>query len=188
ALSWGGQAYAWDSPVIAGLLVMAAACGAAFLWVERVAPEPIVPLELFRLRPFWSANLASFVMAMAFMGTITYMPLYLQLGLGMAATASGLLLLPLMVGLILTSMGAGRLVSVTGRYRRYMIGGAIILIVGLLLLTRLDETATPWDVGWRLFIVGVGLGPSQSLFTLVAQNAAPMRQVGSATSTSQFCR
>ena len=69
-----------------------------------------------------------------------------------------------------------------------MIGGAAILIVGLYLLTQLDETATPWDVGWRLFIVGVGLGPSQSLFTLVAQNAAPMRQVGAATSTSQFCR
>lgn len=188
ALSWGGQAYSWDSPVIAGLLAMAAACAFAFVRVERIAPEPILPLELFKLRPFWTANLASFVMAMAFMGMITYLPLYLQLGLGMAATDSGLLLLPLMLGLITTSMMAGRLVAKTGRYRRYMIGGAAILIVGLVLLVMLDQNATPWQVGWRLFVVGVGLGPSQSLFTLVAQNAAPMRRVGVSTSTSQFFR
>ena len=188
ALSWGGQAYAWDSPVIAGLIAMAAACTTAFLFVERWAPEPIVPLELFRLRAFWTSNLASFVMAMAFMGMITYLPLYLQLGLGMAATGSGLLLLPLMLGLIITSTLSGRLVAKTGRYRRYMIGGSLILAFGLVLLVMLDETATPTDVAWRLFIVGIGLGPSQSLFNLVAQNVAPPRRVGVATSTSQFCR
>ncbi len=188
ALSWGGQAYSWDSPVIAGLLAMAAACTGAFLWVERFAPEPILPLELFKLRPFWTANVASFVIAMAFMGVVTYLPLYLQLGLGMGATESGLLLLPLMVGLIITSTLSGRLVAMTGRYRRYMIGGAAILIAGLGLLVTLDENATAWDVLWRLFVVGVGLGPSQSLFNLVSQNAAPMRRVGVATSTSQFFR
>ncbi len=188
ALSWGGQAYDWDSPVIAGLILTSVACGVAFVLVQRVQADPILPLGLFRLRPFWTANIASFLMAMAFMGMITYMPLYLQLGLGMAATDSGLLLLPLMLGLILSAMISGRLVTATGRYRRYMIGGAVILICGLFLLTGLDETARPAGVAWRLFIVGVGLGPSQSLFTLVAQNAAPMRQVGVATSTSQFCR
>lgn len=188
ALSWGGQSYSWGSPVIAGLFLMAAACLAAFILVERTAPEPILPLDLFGIRAFWTSSLAAFVMAMAFMGMVAYLPLYLQLGLGMDATASGLLLLPLMLGLIITSTLSGRLVSKTGRYRRFMIGGAIIVMIGLGLLAMLGPDARPVDVLWRLFILGVGLGPSQSLFNLVGQNAAPMRQLGVATSTSQFAR
>jgi MFS family permease len=122
------------------------------------------------------------------MGIITYLPLYLQLGLGVPATESGVAILPMMAGLILSSGGAGRMVSKTGHYKRYMVGGALCLIVGIVLMAILGEGATVGQVAWRMFIVGLGLGPAQSLFSTVAQNSAPQSQMGVVTSASQFFR
>jgi len=122
------------------------------------------------------------------MGTIVYLPLYLQLGLGIQATNSGMLLLPLMAGLILSATLSGRFVTKTGKYKSMMMGGAIMQFLGIFLMSQLGANAEQWDVIWRLFIIGVGLGPSQSLFNMVSQSAAPIRQIGVATSTSMFLR
>jgi MFS family permease len=156
--------------------------------VEKNAAEPVMPLGLFRIRAFSVTTIAAFLMGMAFMGIITYLPLYLQLGLGVPATESGVAILPMMAGLILSSGGAGRMVSKTGHYKRYMIGGASCLIVGIILMAILGEGATVGQVAWRMFIVGLGLGPAQSLFSTVAQNSAPQSQMGVVTSASQFFR
>lgn len=187
ALTWGNQD-GWTSPKVLGLFAFAFVIGIVFLFVERVVKEPVLPLALFSIRAFSTATIASFVIAMAFMGTITYLPLFLQLGLGMQATNSGILLLPLMVGLIVSATLSGRFVTRTGKYKSMMFGGAVLLFVGILLMAQLDSTAGEWDVTWRLFLVGLGLGPSQSLFNMVSQSAAPINQIGVATSTSMFLR
>jgi EmrB/QacA subfamily drug resistance transporter len=188
ALSWGGHVHPWGSPTIVGLFAVFAAGLVAFLFVERSAPEPVMPLGLFRIRAFSVTTLAAFLMGMSFMGIITFLPLYLQLGLGVPATQSGVAILPMMAGLILSSGGAGRMVSKTGHYKRYMIGGAVCLLVGIVLMAILGEGANVRQVAWRMFIVGLGLGPAQSLFSTVAQNSAPQSQMGVVTSASQFFR
>jgi MFS family permease len=127
-------------------------------------------------------------MSMSFMGIITYLPLYLQLGLGVPATESGVAILPMMVGLILSSGVAGRMVSKTGHYKRYMVGGALCLLTGIALMVLMGHGATVGQVAWRMFVIGLGLGPAQSLFSTVAQNSAPQSQMGVVTSASQFFR
>jgi hypothetical protein len=125
---------------------------------------------------------------MSFMGVVTFLPLYLQLGLGMPATRSGVAILPMMFGLVLTSGLAGRMVSRSGHYKRYMAGGAAILMIGILLMASIGSNATAGQVAWRMFVIGLGLGPAQSLFSTIAQNAAPAGQLGVVTSASQFFR
>jgi len=188
ALSWGGHDYPWASPTILGLFAVFAAGVVVFLVVEHTVPEPVMPMGLFKIRAFWTTTLASFLIAMSFMGVVTFMPLYLQLGLGVPATQSGVAILPLMVGLVLSSGVAGRMVSKTGHYKRYMIAGGVFLIVGIFLLSLMGDRANVLQVAWRMFVVGLGLGPAQSLFSTVAQNSAPEGQMGVVTSASQFFR
>jgi len=160
----------------------------AFLLVERKASNPILPLGLFGIRAFSTSMVSSFILSMAFMGTIIFVPLYLQVGLGVAATSSGFSMIPMMAGLIVGSFLAGRMVTKTGKYKPWLIGGAIVQLAGLFLMSRLTSHSTQLDVIWRLFVLGLGLGPSQSLFNIVAQSAAPVRQIGVATSTTMFLR
>ena len=188
ALSWGGHVHPWGSPTILGLFAVFAASFVVFLLVERTAPEPVMPLGLFRIRAFWTTTLASFLIAMSFMGVVTFLPLYLQLGLGVPATQSGLAMLPMMFGLVLTSGLAGRMVSKTGHYKRYMITGAVLLLAGITSMAFMGAGATVGQVAWRMFVIGLGLGPAQSLFSTVAQNSAPPGQMGVVTSASQFFR
>lgn len=187
ALTWGNER-GWTHPDILALFGFSLATGVIFILIERVAPEPILPLGLFKIPAFSTTTLASFIIAMSFMGTIVYLPLYLQLGLGFQATNSGLLLLPLMAGLITSATLSGRYVTRTGKYKGMMFAGAAIQFIGILLMSQLGAEAHQWDVVWRLFVVGIGLGPSQSLFNMVSQSAAPIRQVGVATSTTMFLR
>lgn len=187
ALSWGPEK-GWTSPSVLGLFLLALATGVVFLIIESRETEPLLPLTLFGIRAFSTATLSSFVISMAFMGTIVYLPLYLQLGLGVHATNSGLLVLPLMAGLLISSMACGRYVTLTGRYKPVMFAGAVIQMIGILLMAQLTKDASQLDVIWRLFTVGIGLGPSQSLFNMVSQSAAPVRQIGVATSTGMFLR
>ncbi len=188
ALSWGGHAYAWTSPRVVGLLAMTVASLLLFVLVERRVAEPILPLDLFKNRVFSLANAASFIISMAFFGAITFLPLYLQLGQGVSATRSGLAMLPLMFGLILSSTISGRLVSTIGRYKPMMIFGSVAMLVGIGLMTQLGPDTTVTGVAWRVFILGVGLGPAQGLFAMAVQNAVPMSRLGVATSSSQFFR
>ncbi len=188
ALSWGGHDYAWTSPLVLGLLATFAVSLLLFIAVEAKATEPIVPLGLFKAPAFTWANIAAFIISMSFMGTVIFLPLYLQLGLGIPATESGLIMLPLMFGLILSAMVSGRMVTQTGRYKPFMLGGAVLLCGGLFLLTSLSKDTTLFDIGWRLFVLGLGLGPAQGLFALASQNAVPPSQIGVATSSAQFFR
>ena len=187
AMTWGNEK-GWLHQDILMLFAFAIVTGVTFVYIESKHPEPILPLALFKVRAFTTSTIASFIIAMAFMGTIVYLPLYLQLGLGFKATNSGLLLLPLMAGLIVAATLSGRYVTKTGKYKSMMIGGAVLQFVGIFLMSRLGADATQFDVIWRLFVLGIGLGPSQSLFNMVSQSSAPMRQIGVATSTSMFLR
>jgi EmrB/QacA subfamily drug resistance transporter len=188
ALTWGGRDYPWDSSRILHLLGLAAVGLVLFLIVESRVSNPILSLGMFRQRVFATCNLAAFTLSMSFLGTVTFLPLFLQLGQGRAATASGLAMLPLMIGLILTAGVAGRLVTRTGRYKPFMLGGAVCLLLGVFLISRITPETSSLDLAWRLFIMGVGLGPLQSLFSLAVQNAAEPHQMGVATSASQFFR
>ena len=188
ALSWGGHTYGWDSPTILMLLAVTAVSLALFVIVELRVSEPLLPLDLFRNKVFSLGNAAAFVVSMAFFGAITFVPLYLQLGIGVSATTSGMALLPMMFGLILSSTVSGRLVTRIGRYKPMMLFGAVAMLVGVFLMTRLTPETTAVGVGWRVFILGLGLGPSQGLFALAVQNAVPMDRLGVATSASQFFR
>ena len=188
ALSWGGHQYAWTSPTILGLLATTIVALALFILVELRFSEPLLPLGLFRNKVFSLGNGAAFVISMAFFGAITFVPLYLQLGAGISATNSGMLMLPMMFGLILSSTISGRLVTKIGRYKPMMLFGAVALLTGVFLMTRLTPATTPMGVAWRMFVLGLGLGPSQGLFALAIQNAVPMERLGVATSSSQFFR
>jgi MFS family permease len=125
---------------------------------------------------------------MAFFGTLTFLPLYLQLGLGVPATKSGFVMLPMMVGLLTAATLSGRIVSKTGRYKPMMIAGGSLLLVSIFLMTLLDEKTTAIDLSWRVFLLGLSLGPAQSLFSVSVQNAVPLDRIGVATSSSQFFR
>ncbi|MCP2014891.1 EmrB/QacA subfamily drug resistance transporter [Deinococcus sp. HSC-46F16] len=188
ALTWGGVTYPWGSARILGLFALSAVSLLAFVWAESRTKDAIIPLNLFRVPMFSLGNLASFIMGMAFLGVILFLPLFMQMVLGVSATNSGFAMLPLMGGLILSSIVAGQVVARTGKYKPWMLGGAAVLLLGISLLTFLTPQTTLLDLGWRMFIVGLGLGPSQSLFTLAIQNAVPLGQLGIATSSSQFFR
>jgi EmrB/QacA subfamily drug resistance transporter len=188
ALSWAGRDYAWGSPVILSLFAGSAVALAAFLFTEATVSNPILSLNLFRNRVFSTCNAASFVASTAFMGSITFLPLYLQLGQGVPATTSGLTMLPLMLGMIAASTISGRIVTRTGKYKPVMLIGGALTILALFAMSRLNDQSTALDVAWRVLILGVGLGPSMSLFNIAVQNAVERTQIGVATSATQFFR
>ena len=188
ALTWGGHEYAWDSSRIVTLLATSIIGLALFLWVEMRVNDPMLPLGLFRNKVFSIANLAGFMTGMAFLGVVMFLPLFTQLVQGISATNSGLTLLPIMLGLLFAAAGSGFLVSRTGHYKPFIIAGMVVLIIGLVLLSQITSATTPLDLSWRMFIVGLGLGPSQSLYNIAVQNAVPVNQIGIATSASQFFR
>lgn len=188
ALTLGGTHYAWDSSRILGLFAVSAVSLGVFIWVESHAREPILPLHLFRVPTFRTGALGSFVMSMAFLGVVMFMPLYMQVAQGVSATRSGVALLPLMGALIFSSILSGRIVARTGKYKVLMIAGGVILTAGVVALTGITADTTQADLAWRLALTGLGLGPAQTLFSLVIQNAAPSSEIGVATSMSQFSR
>jgi EmrB/QacA subfamily drug resistance transporter len=188
ALTLGGTSYTWDSPNVLGLLVLALVSLGVFLYIEMHTVEPILSVQLFRIKTFRIAIAASFVVSMAFLGVVTFMPLYMQVVQGDSATQSGLSLLPLMAGHIFSTVVSGRLVSRTGRYKPIMLTGGILLIIGVMTLSQISADTTTRDLAWRLALTGLGLGPAQTLFNIVIQNSAPANELGSATGMSQFTR
>ncbi|HJV41200.1 MDR family MFS transporter [Caulobacter sp.] len=188
ALSLGGHNFAWTSPESLALFALAAMSLVAFVVAETKVSNPILPMHLFRNRVFTTANLAGFLISMAFMGVVMFLPLYLQLGRGVAATVSGMTMLPLMAGLILGSTVAGQLVTRTGQYKPLMIGGAAILLLSVFLLHDLSKIHGLALLCVLLAFVGLGLGPGQSLFNIATQNAVDPRDIGVATSSNQFFR
>ena len=188
ALSWGGHTYAWDSQPILILFGVFAVSLILFLVNELFFPEPLLPLGLFKTPVFTVANSAAFIINMAFMGVMLFIALYIQIGLGVPPARSGVAVLPLLVGLIGAAIVSGRIVTKTGRYKPMMIIGSLCLVGGLFLLTRIDAHTSLIGVMWRMLVLGIGLGPSQGLFSVAVQNAVPMDKMGVATSSSQFFR
>jgi EmrB/QacA subfamily drug resistance transporter len=188
ALSWGGHTYPWDSQPMLILFGVSAVSLIGFLVNELFFPEPLLPLGLFKTPVFSWSNTAAFIINMAFMGVMLFVALYIQIGLGVPPTRSGIAILPLLVGLIGAAIISGRIVTKTGRYKPMMIFGSICLVGGLFLLTRIDAHTSLIGVMVRMFVLGVGLGPSQGLFSVAIQNAVPMDKIGVATSASQFFR
>jgi EmrB/QacA subfamily drug resistance transporter len=188
ATQLGGSTYPWASWQIIGLFLLGALVLAGFALREAVAPEPILPLALFRLRIFTVSNIISFVSGVAMFGALAFLPQYLQLVHGVSATESGLLLLPLLVGLLAMSISSGIYISRTGRYRWFPLAGTIIVTIGVALLSRLGAHTSLGIVSLDILVFGIGLGLFMQVLTLVVQNAVPVRDLGVATSSVTFFR
>lgn len=186
--TWGGTDHAWGSPTIIGLGVVSVAFLAAFVWQERRAAEPIIPLSLFRSAVFRIASALGFVVGLAMFGAIIFIPLFLQLVYGVSPTSSGLRMLPLIGGLLAASVASGRIITRIGRYRACPIAGTAVTGLGMLLLSRLQVDTPPWLASAFMLVLGVGLGLTMQVIVLVVQNDAPRRDVGVATSSATFLR
>ncbi|KIR64773.1 MULTISPECIES: MDR family MFS transporter [Micromonospora] len=188
ALSWGGNSYAWGSAVIVGLFVAGAVLGGLFLLQEARVAEPILPLRLFRSRTFALANGAGFVLGLVMFGSIIFIPLYLQIVKGASPTRSGLLMLPMMAGIIVTSILTGRAMTRIGRYKWFPVAGSVVLLAGMLLFTRLAVDTSLWVAFGYLTVIGVGLGLSMQSLILAVQNSVGPRDLGAGTSSATFFR
>jgi EmrB/QacA subfamily drug resistance transporter len=186
--SLGGTTWAWDSPEIIALITIGVVALTAFAFVESRVSEPILPLSLFRNRTFAVTSAVGFVVGLALFGAVTYLPLYLQIVKGVSATRSGLQLTPLMLGLLVTSVLSGQLISRWGRYRIFPIIGTAVVAVGMLLLSRLGVGTSLWMVALGMVILGLGLGMVMQVLVLAVQNAVDYAHLGVATSGSTMFR
>ncbi|MEU3701331.1 MFS transporter [Streptomyces anulatus] len=186
--SLGGTTWAWSSPQIIGLAVLAVVLLVAFIAVERRAVEPVLPLKLFRMRTFTLVAVISFVIGFAMFGAMTYLPTFLQVVHDITPTMSGVHMLPMVFGLLITSTGSGQIVSRTGRWKVFPILGTAITAVGLLLLHQLDENSSTWLMSAYFFVFGAGLGLVMQVLVLVAQNSVSYQDLGVATSGVTFFR
>lgn len=188
ATSWGGTSRPWSSPTILGMYAAGGALLVGFVLVELRAVEPIVPMRLFRSSIFGFANLANFLVAMVMFGSIFYIPVFAQGVVGVGATESSLVLMPLMLGMVVLGIVAGQVVTRTGRYKAVIVLGLALVLAGELLLTRLDHTATQTQLTLAMVVVGAGIGLALQQLLLVVQNDAAQRDLGVATASSQFFR
>jgi len=178
----------WLAPEVGGLIALGLAIFAVFLLVERRATEPIIPLHLFRGRTYSASIAATFFASFGFFAAIVFLPLYFQVVLGKSATESGYLSFPLLIGVITGSVASGAIISRTGRYKTLILGALVLIGVGSLLMTQLAaDTPYPVLALW-MAILGLGVGPTLAAFTIVVQNAVPMRELGAATSSLTFFR
>lgn len=188
ATTWGGGTYAWTSPIILGMYAIAAVFLIAFVVIETKVEEPLLPLHLL-LRPIVALSVAaSFAIAVAMFGAIIYIPVYAQGVMGVSATQSGMILVPQSVAMILTSIIVGLLISKTGRYRPFLIVGGIVMVIGYVLLAALEYGDTQWHLTLAMIVIGLGLGLSMQVYTLIVQNAVARRELGTATAAIQFFR
>ncbi|WP_243057695.1 MDR family MFS transporter [Nocardioides sp. SR21] len=188
ATSWGGTTYDWGSSQIIGLFVLGAVGMAAFVLVELRATDPILPMGLFRKRVFSLCAALSFVVGFTMLGAMTFLPTFLQYVDGVSATESGLRMLPLVLGLLLTSISSGIVVSRTGRYKMFPVAGSILMAVGLYLLSRMDASTSVGVSSLSMFVLGLGIGMCMQVLTIIVQNSVPYTQLGVATSGVTFMR
>ncbi len=178
----------WSDPWVGGLIGLGLALGVLFLWIESRAREPIVPLALFRNRTYSVSILAGALASFGFFGAIIFLPRWYQVVNGNSATESGYQLLPLLAGLILSSIVSGQIVSRTGRYKWLAVASLVTLTGGLLLMTQLDADTPPQMLWVWQFIAGLGIGPTMAVFTIIVQNSVPWQMLGVATSNLAFFR
>ncbi|MFG1915810.1 MDR family MFS transporter [Micromonospora sp. NPDC048898] len=188
ALSWGGNEYAWGSGVIITLFVVGAVLGVLFVLQEARVAEPILPLRLFRSATFALANAALLVIGLVMFGSIIFIPLYLQIVKGASPTRSGLLMLPMMAGIIITSILTGRAMTRIGRYKWFPVAGSVTLLVGMFLFTQLEVGTSLWVAFGYMVVIGIGLGLCMQSLILAVQNAVSVRDLGAGTSSATFFR
>ena len=184
----GGTDYAWGSPQIVALGVIAIVLVVSFVLVEQRAAEPVLPLHLFRDSVFTVTSAIGLVVGFALFGSVTYLPLFLQVVLGASPTGSGLQILPLMGGLLITSIGSGAFISRSGRYRPFPIAGTAIMVLGLFLLSTMDPQTTRVTASAFMFVLGLGLGLTMQVLVLAVQNAVDYKDLGVATSGATLFR
>jgi EmrB/QacA subfamily drug resistance transporter len=186
--SLGGTTYAWGSSLMIAFAAAGAALLVVFVFVERRATEPVLPLHMFSNRGFSVASVVGFIVGFAMFGAITYLPVFFQIVHGESPTASGLQLLPLLVGMIICSTGSGQVISRTGRYRPFPIAGTALITVGILLLSQLGVATSLTVAALFMFVLGVGLGCVMQVLVLIVQNAVPYAELGVGTSGATFFR
>ncbi|MFE6975045.1 MFS transporter [Streptomyces sp. NPDC057682] len=186
--SWGGTEYAWGSATILGLAAGAAGTTLLFVAVEHRAPEPIIPLRLFRDSIFNVTALVGAVVGVALFGAASYLPTFLQMVDGATATESGLLMLPMMGGIVGASVVSGQLISRTGRYRIYPIAGSAVSALGMWLLSRLETDTPRLEYSIAQAVLGLGIGLIMPVLVLAVQNSVRPADLGTATSANNYFR
>jgi EmrB/QacA subfamily drug resistance transporter len=188
AASLGGATYGWGSWQIIGLGAITVVATAALIPVERRAAEPVLPLSLFRSRVFSVAAAISFIVGFALFGATTYLPLFLQIVTGASPTRSGLELLPLILGLLVTSIGSGQIIARWGHYRPFPIAGTAIMVVGFWRLSTMEPSTSGVERSLDMLILGLGIGLVMQVLVLAVQNDVDYRNLGVATSGATFFR
>ncbi|MER6194081.1 MDR family MFS transporter [Streptomyces cyaneofuscatus] len=188
ATSWGGNEYAWGSPVIIGLFLAGIVTLALFRRVEMRAKEPMLPMRLFRNPVFTVCSILSFIVGFAMLGSIIFVPTYLQYVDGDSATLSGVRTLPLVAGLLAASIFSGNVVSKTGRYRVFPIVGTLVMAAGLFLLSRMGPESGVWLESLYMVVLGLGIGLAMQVLTIAVQNTVDYADLGTATSGVTFFR
>jgi EmrB/QacA subfamily drug resistance transporter len=186
--TWGGTDYAWTSRPIGALAVVGALSIAGFMAVERRADEPVLPLRLFRNRTFTVSSVVSFIVGLAMFGAISYLPLFLQMANGASATDSGLVLVPLMLGLLSASVFSGRVITRVGRYRMFPIVGMAVAAAGMFLLSTMTAHTSQIQSSAYMVVLGIGIGLVMQVLILATQNSVAVGDLGVATSSVSFFR
>lgn len=186
--SLGGTTLPWTSRITVGLVALGLISAIAFVVAEARAREPIMPLILFRNATFAIASAVGLIVGLSLFGSITYLPIYLQVVKGESPTASGLQLMPMMLGMLATSIASGRIISAWGRYKPFPIAGTAIMTVGLLMLSRLSAEHAVWETSVDALVLGLGLGMVMQVLVLAAQNSVDFEHLGVATSGTTLFR
>lgn len=188
AFSWAGNDYPWSSPQVVGLLALAAAMAVVFIFAERRAAEPMIPLRNFRSRTFTVSVGSMFLVGAGMFGAVLYIPLFIQGVIGESATNSGAILTPMMLSLVVASTISGQIISRTGRYKWAAVGGLVVMAVGMWLLSRMDADTGRGATIRNMIVLGLGTGMTMPTFTLAVQNSFPARELGVVTAGVQFFR
>lgn len=188
ALVWGGSLYPWMSEPILALFSVFALLLVGFIIIEKIAKEPILPLELFKNRIFVVSMIIIFLTGVGMFGSILYIPLFAQLVLGTSATNSGTILTPMMLGMVGSSIATGQIVSRTGHYKWLAVFGLALMTMGMFVLFQMNETTSQFSLILRMILTGVGLGLTFPIFTLAVQNAFDHSKLGVATASTQLFR
>lgn len=185
---WGGHQYDWTSPQIIGLSLAGVLTIAVFVWHELRVDEPIVPMTQFSNKVFRVSSIIGFIVGFAMFGSIVYLSIYFQVVRGATPTEAGLMLLPLMVGVLLTSILSGQLITKMGRYKVFPIIGTALATIGLFMLSKLGVDAPYAYAALAMFVLGAGMGNVMQVLVLAVQNTVAPQQMGAATSGSTFFR
>ena len=186
--TWGGTQYEWTSPTIIATSLIAFVAAVAFVFVELRATNPLIPMDLFKNRNMVLTTLAGTVLGLAMTSGLAYLPTYLQMVHQLTPTEAGLMMLPMVIGMLVTGMTVGFIISKTGRYKIYPLVGMLVTTLGLFLFSRLEVTTSLTRLGVYMFIFGFGLGLVMQVLVLIVQNSFPLKHVGTATSTNNFFR